>query len=530
MSPTENTALVGAIAGRVAVFAIGPVALAIAQHMSNHQPFEFSITSIGIDDNVGERVAAGLLLHSGSAVSAPGSAVSAPGSVLLIGDTAQAELTTATVQALARDGGPNTRLRIWPVFVSGDPSELDEFDATLDELPDANCDAVLMLTHVPGPEQAARALLAWLTVKLPAPASVLGQMPDAAGRICRYVALGSELVAALRDTDEGAKTGAAENSDSAVSGGLAAAIGVATQRPDPLEVSELLGRLQTALNEQPGMVALRDSRAMINTAMDAANLTAVVEAHQQLVMAGDADIRMELDALTTELVVAAGRESGRATETADTPAPSALDDHLGLATSGTADTGGTRAAAPSQAGPPSKPSLATALAQYLVVAGKTGLGRMVSGGRRRQAAVDLAAAADAFVAGVEQAWIAQGEQLLHAAVLAGAERARAAAVAGAAAESAARATAAEARWKTQVEGAMATGNTWQGVDESRVVRSWGSGAAAARRYVIGSGELLETVVDLTDGSEPCLRVITATATEAVTVLTAQYGLPLSALS
>lgn len=497
MSPPEYTALAGAAAGRVAIVAIGPAADAIAQLMAKYEPFDFAITSIGVGGNVAEHIAAGVRPQSDTSVSTPSG-------ILVIGDTAHAELTTHAVRALAADREPNARLRIWPVFVNGDPTKLSEFDATLDELPDANCDAVLMLTHVPNPEQAARALLAWLTVKLPAPASVLGQMPDAAGRICRYVALGCELLPAPFDAD---------------TVGSGVADGEAGDEAAELELDSvaLSRRLGAAAGSLPAIVVLRERRAALDAAMQAAELTAVIEAHQQLVRAGDVEVRAQLELLATDLAAAAmlAHETGREGDADSEPRTSDRDDPV-------------QATADSAEG--STLSFAAALAEYVIVAGKTGFGRMVSGGRRRLATANLAASADAFVTGVEQEWIIQGEQVLHCAVLAAADQARLAAAEAATTESAARTTAAGASWREQLESAVATGRTWQGVDPSRVVRSWGAGAAAPRRYVIGSGELLDTVIDLTDGAEPCLRVITPTDGAAVTVLTAQYGLPLSALS
>ena len=55
-------------------------------------------------------------------------------------------------------------------------------------------DLVLMMTGTASSSEKAAALGAWLHVKI-CPPSVLGELPDIDGRICRYVAIGSGTVA-----------------------------------------------------------------------------------------------------------------------------------------------------------------------------------------------------------------------------------------------------------------------------------------------------------------------------------------------
>lgn len=516
MSPNERTFLTGAESGHVVVISIGTAAAAVKSILTSADSFDFEVVELTENDGLADQLAR-LAASPDPTRSGPDAAgVRVPDAVLVLGDTSVADPVAQAVAALAGNG-PTARKRVWPAFVAGDPAELNAFDDALDELSDSDCDAVLMLTHAPSPEQAAQTLLAWLTVKLPAPASVLGQLPDASGRICRYVALGYEQVSPVA---------APERAESGGDDTTAADSDAGDDLPDAEVAARLAAcgeQLEQAVRTLAPAVALHERRDALDAAMAATDLASVIAAAQDLALATDTDIHPAVAALTAEL-------AGEAAQTE--PKPPAMTSVPDATVAG--EPAGEPAGESRDALAPQPPSLtaalAAALAAYVVVAGRTGFGRMVSGGRRRQAGATLAAAADALVTEAERTWIAQAQHELRPAVRSAILQRRSAARA-AAAETARRqaATAAE-DWRADVERAVAGGRTWQHVDASRVTRSWGAGPAAPRKYVIGSGATFDSVIDLTDPGEPCLRVTTPTGTAAVIVLTAQYGLPLTALA
>lgn len=512
MSPNERTFLTGAESGHVVVISIGTAAAAVKSILTSADTFDFEVVELTENDGLADQLAR-LAASPDPTRSVPDAAgVRVPDAVLVLGDTSVADPVAQAVAALAGNG-PTARKRVWPAFVAGDPAELNAFDDALDELSDSDCDAVLMLTHVPSPERAAQTLLAWLTVKLPAPASVLGQLPDASGRICRYVALGYEQVSPVT-APEGTESGGDDTT---------AADRLACDDVADAEVAAHLAacgeQLEQAVRTLAPAVALHERRDALDAAMAGTDLASVIAAAQDLALATDTDIHPAVAALTAELAGEAAQAEANPAAMTSVPDATVAGEPAGEPAGESRD-----------ALAPQPPSLTAALAEYVVVAGRTGFGRMVSGGRRRQAGATLAAAADALVTEAERTWIAQAQHELRPAVRSAILQRRSAARA-AAAETARRqaATAAE-DWRADVERAVAEGRTWQHVDASRVTRSWGAGPAAPRRYVIGSGATFDSVIDLTDPGEPCLRVTTPTGTAAVIVLTAQYGLPLTALA
>jgi hypothetical protein len=120
--------------------------------------------------------------------------------VLLISDTKEADTVVAVIRALRAARLP-MRPRVWPAFVSGDVSHLDNFDKALDELGSSASDVVVIATGSGGTAATSTALRAWLHVKVPAPPSVLAELPDKSGHTCRYVAVGSITVSEATSPD-----------------------------------------------------------------------------------------------------------------------------------------------------------------------------------------------------------------------------------------------------------------------------------------------------------------------------------------
>ncbi|MGB2970330.1 MAG: hypothetical protein WBB77_10385, partial [Candidatus Nanopelagicales bacterium] len=113
--------------------------------------------------------------------------------VLIAAATSDCDDVLSMLVAL-RQLEPDLRPRVWPAFVAGDAWDLEAFDLALDEEGSGLCDLALVTIGAPSVAAAAQALGAWVQIKAPAPASVLGELPDAQGRICRYVALGAQSV------------------------------------------------------------------------------------------------------------------------------------------------------------------------------------------------------------------------------------------------------------------------------------------------------------------------------------------------
>lgn len=479
--------LVGAMSADIGVIAIGSTATRIARSIGRHPGFSCEIKHLDPSvAHVDERQIADL--------SAFGPATDA---ILVLAATsasgAVAQLITA-ISDLRESGG---RVRVWPAFVEGDASSLADLDDALDGLPGAACDAVLVLTSVPSASSAAAALSAWLTVKIPAPAGVLGQLPDVSGRTCRYVALGMETVDAqsLADIDTSASP--------------------APTRAAGLEhgslLAELIDRLDAAFGAAEAVVDLRQRRDRLQEAIKNGDAAQVLACERELVGLGSADPEPWLHQLVDSVVA----------ESADT---------IDQLADGGENPPARQGAGPAEGGTTADPTrLAGAVTEYVLVNGKTGLGRLMARARRRAAATALDAAAYEFAHQAERVWSAAGAMLVQRAAQKAAARAASVRMRSLSDAQARDSAAATSRLRAEVEEAVTTVGVWQAVNADGIERTWGLGAPAPRRYVIGSAELLEPVIDLTEDSGPCLRVVSANNDKSVAVLVVQYGLPLSAL-
>ncbi len=436
-------------------------------------------------------------LHSaGRAIAADGESA-----VLILAHTDSARAVAGIVSELAGGRSDAGRLRIWPVFVAGSPADLTDFDAALDELPPGSADLVLVLTAAPSPEAAAEALFAWLTVKLPAPASVLGRLPDAAGRTCRYVALGLTI---------GSET-------PSVSGGSAGPVGAPASAqalvPEPEEVDhevavetlafEWADRLTGDLAALPAVAQLHAARQRLADAVDALDPRAALEAERELAGSAGRDVSQAVG----ELVDAIRGEASGGVEAEASTSGAGFDDESG------------REILHRSAG---------AVAEFALLAGRSGWGRMWAKRKVALAAEQVTGAADAVVALAESRFSALAAELILRAAEATVHELAVVEAAETASRSRAEAERNTEDRRRELADATRVGRVWNTVNEVAVRRVWGGGLPEPRRYLIG-GEVADSVVDLTDPANPCLRVTSAHCGGRDRVLVAQYGLSLPAL-
>lgn len=426
----------------------------------------------------------------------------AESAVLVLAHTESAHSVAESIAGLSRGRSDTGRLRVWPAFVAGSPGDLVDFDKALDELPPGSADLVLVLTEAPSPEVAAEALFAWLTVKLPAPASVLGQLPDATGRTCRYVALGLSA-SALGDSAE-----APEASSGIERAGESVGNALDGRVDQEVEIEalafQLADRLESEFAATAPVVGLRESRARLTAAVDGLDPIGALAAERELTLTAAMDTLTVInDAVRRLGGDSARRDDGQARRS---------DAQVGQSTDQAAS------------------ELAQAVAEFALLAGKSGWGRMMAKRRLIAARDRLAAAADLVLEATESRW----SDLAAEQVLAAAEERVREAVAAAVAESARKAQLdadRQAREDHQeLVVATRSGQVWNQIDEGAVERVWGGGLPEPRRYLIGGNEVTDSVVDLTDPAHPCLRVASEHFGDQARVLIAQYGLSLPALS
>lgn len=440
--------------------------------------------------------------------------------LLVIADTADHQTVLAVLDAIFA-AETTAKPRVWPTFTSGTPSQLGSLDEALTTRGSGICDLVLMLTGTESADEQARALSAWLHVKMPAPASVLAQLPDSDGRICRYVALGSTVVSPgpLNGT-----TTAKKESTSDLARASEASIVAVDQVAVAATVNQELARV--AADDATAMVARDAASALIAAAHDY-DAPALMRAENNLAAAlNHLDRRLvpELESALARIARAAVEQAllGGGAEAAPdaSPQPPVGSD---------ADIGRTQT-----------------VSELVLLASKGGLSKMFSRNRMATLAQALEPVARADVdTAVQQAVdhvSAQVGPLVTLEVKAATEtaeqqRAQAAQEVGALRDQ---------LWAQ----ALATGRSavtlWPTVSTTGITRAWGGGVPAPRQYLVGSAAALEglaeddaimTVIDLRDvpgapiDSVPVgesAAVGTRASDEAV-VLLAQYGLPLAAL-
>lgn len=425
--------------------------------------------------------------------------------VLILAHTGSARAVAEIVSELAGGRSDTGRLRVWPVFVAGSPADLTDFDAALDELPPGSADLVLVLTAAPSPEAAAEALFAWLTVKLPAPASVLGRLPDATGRTCRYVALGLTIGSGPPQLSGGLPGGT--DASEQTSGFDHARV------PAPAEIDhevavealafEWADRLTGDLAALPAVGQLHAARKRLADAVHVLDPRAALEAERELAGAAGRDVSHAVGGLVAGIRGEASDGSGD-----EAPAPGAgFDDDSG------------REVLRQSAG---------AVAEFALLAGRSGWGRMWAKRKMALAAEQVRDAADAVVALAESRFSALAAELILRAAEATVHELAVREAAEAASRSRVEAERLTEDRRRELADATRAGRVWNNVNEVAVQRVWGGGLPEPRRYLIG-GEVADSVVDLTDPANPCLRVTSAHCEGRDRVLVAQYGLSLPAL-
>ena len=416
--------------------------------------------------------------------------------VLIVADTSSAAAVLDIVEAI-NQAEYRVRPRVWPAFISGKPSELKAFDSQLSAAGQPSCDLVLMLNSsaTTSGKQIADALAAWLKIKMPAPASVLAELPDSEGRICRYVALGCATVTATADACDLAPSETPEFD--------LAAVQVAVR-------AQLAAKAASAVSA----VAAKDAAGALAAAAQAANLEQLLAAEQRLtesLAAIDFELPTKLGESLTELVT-------QAIESTTSSDGAAADEQISAATRN------------------------QYLGELITMLTKGGLGKLF--GRSRTAAL-TESIAQAALADVQRALAATVEtatsqvpdvvnEVVAATVLRHDEK-RAAALERAERE---RTT----KWQGQIRSATKSVNVWPTVSTAGITRAWGGPVPAPRTYVvtntasalINDNDEMITVIDLRDN----------TATESVVdlrdnanlqelraqILLAQYSLPLAAFS
>jgi len=491
----------------VVVVAVGPNAEEIRDDLLATQQG----LVVGVDD--GATDVAAVVNKLRALRPATGEATSVP-AVLIAAHTSDCDQVLAMLVDL-RQLEPDLRPRVWPVFVAGDASELEAFDLALDEAGSGLCDLALITIGAPSVSAAAQALGAWVQIKAPAPASVLGELPDAQGRICRYVAIGAQSV---------------EPAGEAV-----AAIDSTAPVTDP-EVESLAADVQSRLSERakntPELTAAKTAAVEIGDAGERADTAAVLRADAQLSASLEAlrreagrSLRLDLADLISTTVA----DNGEIAESAAATGDSAPDDSEpdGSAPDKGVSDGSTPSATPEL-------RRTDAVAALAMLTSKGGLAKMF--GRSR-----MAAAAQAATAAANREVDAQLEQLVGDVAAGLAEQVRAKLTETRQREYEVqehRAVSRQAKAALALDASVAKATRdvqiWPPVDTAGVKRSWGGSAPAARRYVVKSADAateisesdgILTVIDLRDPAPE-----SGAQRPAAVVLLAQYGLPLSALS
>lgn len=427
--------------------------------------------------------------------------------VVVISDTQHSGEVVELLHRLS-EADPTTRPRVWPAFVAGDARALADFDAALDRAGAGLCDVVLTLTGAPGIDAQAAALGAWLHIKMPAPASVLGELPDAQGRICRYVALGSAVV--LPSLVVGTESGATV---------------------DAVAIAEAVrSDLNSAAALSPTVARTREAAAALGIAATAGDPASVMRADQELngaLVKLIVELPIELaDAASDRVVarvtdaVAGGVARGVGVLGGEVPDVEVPDvDALGVDVPGVVLPVSDRA---------------DAVSAFVLAASKGGLGKMFGKSRIAAAAQAVAQSAtrdiDNLVAAtlttvqldVEESVARQVEVKYQQLATASATQNR-------------------ADWNSSLQHARNETAVWPRIATKGILRAWGGSVPAPRHYLVSSASVVAevcesddtlAVIDLRDSiGDPndTGKVKDEAAGERAVVLVAQYGLPLSAL-
>lgn len=531
------------------VLAIGADAKALAAETASRYP----VTIVGVDAETGPVADAALtaaadqvkaaLVEQRTAVPA-GAGLPA---VVVVADTALAAAVATIVSALRTDT-TSQRPRVWPTFVAGSVEGLGAFDEQLDELGSGSCDLVLMMNSDAPVADKADALAAWLHVKMPAPPSVLGELPDVNGKICRYVAIGAATTPAAGAPSAGQTPSAGRSS--------ASGTGVA----EDLDVSAIGSTVRNQLAGAAQQVAVTtnavSSAEALSTAASALDAPALIRAENHLADAirqVATTLPATLTGMIPEFTATAVKESaGRSAttqEAASADAGGAVETSAG-ATS--ADGVGDRSAG----GLTSDAAAADrteAVGQLVLMASKGGLSKMFAKSRMAAVAQSISAAATRDVQVAVASALEQAQAQVDESVNQFVESMRQERETELAKQREAVVIASTQDWRDALEQCRQQVKLWSAVDTSGVRRSWGGSAPAPRHYIVGSASALKLlpdedealhIVDLTDagkststaqsgrtsadGEGSGAEIEAALEDRRATVLLAQYGLPLSA--
>lgn len=399
--------------------------------------------------------------------------------------------------ARLRDAALPIRPRIWPAFVAGTPGSLTDFDAALDEAGSGSCDLVLTVVGAPSAADQAGALGAWLHVKMPAPASVLGELPDSEGRVCRYVALGTAAV----EAPSPASSGTAELAD-VDTARLAAAV---------------IDDLEEAASQEAAVANARSAADALSAACTAADPSAILKREQTFSAALADVLRVLPSTLDSQIGSQVSRELdiqlGKVVDLRDgMPAASATAEAalFGAAVSVPADR-------------------SEALREIVLLASKGGLSKMFGKGKLNAAADAVSRAASDDLQSVISKVIAEAAARVPSEIDA---QLTARQVRHAADQQRISADAADqerANWGFSIEKARSRAEIWTPIKTAGIRRAWGGPIPSPRRYLVGSAAIVGGIEDRDDTMTVIdLRPGAATAS-APQILIAQYALPLAAL-
>ncbi len=401
-----------------------------------------------------------------------------PGLLIVAGVDASNDV--AEFVAELRRASLEVRPRVWPAFIDGELSALQSFDEAIDQLGPSACDLVLTLSGAPDAQAQADALAAWLAVKMPAPASVLGELPDTAGRICRYVALGVQRVdAAVIDlTEPTTVTDSLPQLDDVIA---------VTSRAVTEQIDEWLAASTKAASALANAAAAGAPAAVLSAD---ATLTAELEGFRAHV---DATLETLVNAEAVHALVGA---------------------HVAATDSETDE---------SEAAVPESGSRVEAVSQLVLLASKGGFSRMFAKSKITEAGAAVTAAARADVARERAAAIERSEPLVREQAAKELDARADQLTALVEQERRDEQTRQASKSATALKKALKNATAWPSVDVANVQRAWGAGAPEPRLYVIGQAAGLEddptvTVIDVREKPD-----------SGQLVLIAQYGLPVTAL-
>lgn len=507
-----------------AIVAIGADAAKVGEQLGEH--YESMLTTV---DEVTSADAGELAQQTLAALQERGTAAGVGQglpAIAVLATTSQWQDVAEFIAALRQQ--PSTlRPRVWPTFVGGDSGALADFDARLDELGTGACDLVLMMNGDAEPSAKAGALGAWLHVKMPAPPSVLGELPDVSGKICRYVAIGSRSLGDVEATG-------VEPEQESVTADAAVVI--------PAVKSALVA----AANKTVSVIAANDAASALCAAAEDLDASALLRAESHLAQALT-DVSRQLskqlsDSLPqlveVELEVAVGGDAERG---------SAAGDEVKRESAESGETGDQAAAADGSAslGAPAE-DRTEAVSQLVLLASKGGLSKMFSRSRMTGIAQSVSAAARRDVDAVVQKAIAPVAHQIPDQVAAGIARREEQHQAARDAQQTQAALESDDQWRRALAACRDEVALWPAVDTSNVRRSWGGSAPAPRQYVVGSESALRglpddddslSVIDLRDSVAPTGSAVPAVdlresgprePSRRATILLAQYGLPLTA--